>query len=161
MKMETKQIVEMLAKMQEMMDANLKEMLVKMDANHVKMMAMLNAYREKSTAWLGKTEASLECKEPMSKEMEPEAEHRGFSKEHAAVNSSRTMKKRHMGRHIAAGRRRKPKKLARGYCGFRGMLVAVCRKVPHHAVVAWRRRNIFKNIRTQGNCGPRNWALPE
>jgi hypothetical protein len=34
-------------------------------------------------------------------------------------------------------------------------LVAACRKVSRCAAVAWRRRNIFRDIRTQGNCGPR------
>jgi hypothetical protein len=30
-------------------------------------------------------------------------------------------------------------------------LAAVCRKVSHHAAVAWRKRNIFRKLTTQGN----------
>jgi hypothetical protein len=33
-------------------------------------------------------------------------------------------------------------------------LVAACRKVSRYATVAWRRRNIFKDMRTQGDYGP-------
>jgi hypothetical protein len=34
-------------------------------------------------------------------------------------------------------------------------LVAACRKVSCRATVAWRKRTVFRDIRTQGNCGLR------
>jgi hypothetical protein len=34
-------------------------------------------------------------------------------------------------------------------------LVAACRKVSCHAAVAWSKRNVLRNIRTQENCGSR------
>jgi hypothetical protein len=107
---------------------------------------MLNAYHERMTALLGNTEASLECKEPKSNKMESGAED-------ATVNSSGMMKKRHRGQHIAAGQCGQTKKLTRRDCGSWGMLVAACKKMSHQAAVAWHRRNVFRNIRTQGNCG--------
>jgi hypothetical protein len=73
--------------------------------------------------------------------------------EKAAVKPSRVTKKRHRGRHIAAGQRVKPTKLTRGDCKSRRKLVAACRKVSRCAAMAWCRRNIFRDIWTQGNCG--------
>jgi hypothetical protein len=75
--------------------------------------------------------------------------------EAAAVKSSGITNKRHRGRRITAGRRVKPTKLIRGDGESRRKLAAACRKVSRRAAVAWRRRNIFWDIRTQGNCGPR------
>jgi hypothetical protein len=57
------------------------------------MMAMLNAHHERTTACLGKSEASLECKEPSPKEMESEVERREVPTGEAAVISSRIIKK--------------------------------------------------------------------
>jgi hypothetical protein len=65
------------------------------------------------------------------------------------------MKKRYRGRHLAAGRRREPRELIRGDCGSRRKLAAACRKVSRRAVVARRKRNVFRKIRTQGKCGTR------
>jgi fused signal recognition particle receptor len=101
------------------------------------------------------TVASLECQEPTSKEGESEAERREVPKEEVAVKSSRVTKKRPRGRRIAAGRRVKPTKLIRGDGESRKKLVAACRKVSCRATVAWRKRSIFRDIRTQGDCGPR------
>jgi hypothetical protein len=78
-----------------------------------------------------------------------------FRKEDNPVEFSGTVKKRHRGRHLAAGRCGEPKKLTRGYCGSRRKLAAACRKVSRRAVVARRKGNIFRKIWTQGNCGPR------
>jgi hypothetical protein len=99
--------------------------------------------------------ASLECIEQGPKEMESGAERQMVPTEGAARKSSGITKKRHSGRRMAAGRRAKPKKPTRGDCGSRGRFVAACRKVSRRAAVAWRRRNIFRDIGTQGNCGPR------
>jgi hypothetical protein len=68
--------------------------------------------------------------------MQSEVEHREVPMEEAAVKSSETMKKRHRGRHLAAGRRGEPKELARGDCGSRRKLAAACRKVSRRSVVA-------------------------
>jgi hypothetical protein len=73
--------------------------------------------------------ASQEDKEPMSKEVDSEAERREVPKEEVAVESSRVMKKRPRGRRIAAGRCVKPTKLIRGDGESRKKLVAACRKV--------------------------------
>jgi hypothetical protein len=88
------------------------------------------------------------------KEWESGAERQKVRMEEAAVKSSGITKKRHRGRHTATGRRMKPtKKPTRGDCESRRKLVAACRKVSRCAAVAWHRRNIFRDIRTQGNCG--------
>jgi hypothetical protein len=103
----------------------------------------------------GAAVASLECQESSPKEWESEAERREFSEKEVAEKSSKVTKKRSRGRRIAAGRRVKPTKLTREECESRRRLVAVCRKVSRRATVAWRKRTIFRDIRTQKNCGRR------
>jgi hypothetical protein len=49
----------------------------------------------------------------------------------------------------------RPTKLTQGDGESWRNLVATCRKVSRCAAVAGGRRNIFRDIRTQGNCGPR------
>jgi hypothetical protein len=88
-------------------------------------------------------------------DMESEAEHREVPAEEAVVKSSGTMKKRHRGRRLAAGRREGPKVLTRGICASRRKLAAACTKVSCRAAVARRKGNLFRKIRTQGNCGTR------
>jgi hypothetical protein len=104
----------------------------------------------------GAAVASLECEEQGPKKWESGAERREVPTEKAAVKSSRISKKRPRGLHIAAGRRVRPTKLIRGDCESRRKLVAACKKVSRCAAVAWSRRNIFRDIRTQGNFGPRD-----
>lgn len=65
------------------------------------------------------------------------------------------MKKRQRGRHQAAARRGKPKELSRGDCGSRRKLAAACSKMSRRAAVAWRKRNVSRNICTEKNYGPR------
>jgi hypothetical protein len=86
----------------------------------------------------------MECKETTPEDVE--AVHREVPMEDAVVKLVRGRKKRHRGRHISAGRRRKPKELTRGDCGSRGKLAAACRKVSCHAAVAWRKRKLSRNI---------------
>jgi hypothetical protein len=86
--------------------------------------------------------------------MESEVEYREVHTEEAAVKFSGKIKKRHRGRHLAAGRYGEPKELTRGDCGSRRKLAAACRKVSRRAAVVRRKRNVFRKIRTQGNCGP-------
>jgi hypothetical protein len=97
--------------------------------------------------------ARLECEEKGPKGMEPGEERQLVPAEEVAVKSSRT-KKRPRGQRIAVGRRVKPTKLIRGDGESRRKLVATCRKVSLCAAVAWRRKNFFRDIRTQGNFGP-------
>jgi hypothetical protein len=52
-------------------------------------------------------------------EMKAVVEHQEVPMEEAAVKSLATMKKRHRGWHLAAGRREEPKELIRGECGSR------------------------------------------
>jgi hypothetical protein len=99
------------------------------------------------------TEACQEKKKRKPDNVESEVERRDVPMEEAAVKFSRIMKKQHRGQHITAGRQGKPRKLTRGDCRSQGMLVAACRKVSHHAAMAWRGKNIFRNIRTCGYCG--------
>jgi hypothetical protein len=86
--------------------------------------------------------------------MESKAEHQEVPTEDAIVKPVEGRKKRHRGRHLAAGRCGEPKELTRGHCGFQRKLAATCRKVSHRAAMAWRKRNVFRKIRTRGNCGP-------
>jgi hypothetical protein len=83
-----------------------------------------------------------------------EAERKAW-RENLYAETEAIKKKRHNGRHIAAGRRKKPKDLTRGDCGARGKLAASCRKVSLRATVAWRKRTIFRKIRTKEICGLR------
>jgi hypothetical protein len=95
--------------------------------------------------------ANVDCKDQGHKEWESGVERRMVTTEEVAVKSSRT-KKRPRGRRMAAGRRVKPMKLVRGDSESRKKLVAACRKVFRRATVAWRKRTILRDIRTQGNC---------
>jgi hypothetical protein len=109
------------------MDANTKssqeDLLEKMDAM---MDANRNAFREEMAIFGAdgketmscqvKKEACLDSKGLNPEDMESEAEHREIPTEGSAVKSSGTMKKRHKGRHLAAGRRGEPKELTRGDC---------------------------------------------
>jgi hypothetical protein len=91
------------------------------------------------------TEACLDSKELNPEYMKSEVEHREVPTIEAAVKSSEAMKKRHRGRHLAAGRLGEPKELARGDRGSGRKLAAACRKVSRRARVAWRKRNIVRN----------------
>jgi hypothetical protein len=107
---------------------------------------------EKTQAELQTVEVSLDTR---TKKLEEKSEHQEIPKEKAAVKSSRITKKRHRGRRIAAGRRVKPTKLPRGDCESRKKLVVACMKVSCRAAAAWRKRNLVRDIRTQGNGVPR------
>jgi hypothetical protein len=101
------------------------------------------------------TKACLGSKELNPENVKSEVEYREVPMKEAAVKSLGTMKKRHRGRHLAAGRRGEPKEQTRGDCGSRRNMVTSCRKVSRRAIVERRKKNIFRKIRTQGNCGPR------
>jgi hypothetical protein len=100
-------------------------------SGQAEMRSTANAFQEKMDTWIANmrddrketmscqltTEACLESKEPNPEDMESEVEHREVPTEEAAVKSSGTMKKRHRGRHLAAGRSGEPKELTRRNCG--------------------------------------------
>jgi hypothetical protein len=109
------------------------------------MRAGMNAHYERMIAII---ETSL-------KEMKAVVKHQEVPMEEAAVKSSGTMKRRHRGQHLAAGRHGEPKELTQGECGSWRKLAATCRKVSRHAAVEQRKGNVFRKIQTQGNCGPR------
>lgn len=126
------------------------------------MEANLNACQKETVACQEMTEAipvtmeaCQDIMEPSPEEMESGMERREVPTEMAAVNSLGAMKKQHRGRRVTAGQRGEPKELSRGDCGSQRKLAAACRKVSRHAAVAWRKRNLSRNIRTQRNHGPR------
>jgi hypothetical protein len=95
-------------------------------------------------------------KEPTSVDRIPEVAEQGeVPVEDAVVKPVKGRKKRHSGKKQAAERCEEPKELIRGICGSRMKLAAACRKMFHHATVAWHKRNIFRKIMTHGNGGQR------
>jgi hypothetical protein len=130
----------------------------KSDAHHEKTETGLKLWKTENKTDLEQTVVTnLEVNpgklEPNPEKMESGTEYREVPKEEAAVKSSGTMKKRHKGRHLAAGRRGEQKKLIRGDCGSRRKLAAPCRKVSHRAAVTRRKKYVFRKIRTQGKYG--------
>jgi hypothetical protein len=88
--------------------------------------------------------ANPEKMEADSAELEAVAVHRRVPVEDVILKPVGGRKKRHGGRHVAAGRRGEPKELTRGDCGSRRKLTAACRMVSRRARVAWDRRNIVR-----------------
>jgi hypothetical protein len=66
------------------------------------------------------------------------------------------LRKRRRDRNLAAGRRQKPKGRIPASCEPRRRLTVAGKKITRRATVAWRKRNVFRKIVTQGNCGPRS-----
>jgi hypothetical protein len=124
-------LVEMKAKadiVREERKANQEQMLAKIEANteaireniksgQSEMRSIVGAIKEKMDAWIANTrdsrkermscqetmEACLECDEPTSVVMESEANRWEVSKEHAAVETDKVLRKQHRGRTLAAG----------------------------------------------------------
>jgi hypothetical protein len=148
---------QMLAKM----EANTKAIRKDIKSGQEEMRSIVDALmtdrnndRKETTTSQEATEVNTEKTEP-DPEMKAVAEHQEVPMEEAVVKSSGTMKKRHRGRHRAAERRGDPKKLNRGECGSRTKFAAACRKVSRRAALARRKRNFFRKIRTEENCGQR------
>jgi hypothetical protein len=140
------------------MDADLEETRAETKAMRDKRMEANMAWREETTADREAMEANPEME--TNSEMQSSGEHQNVPKEGVAVKSSRTTKKRHRGRNLAAGRRGEPKDLTRGDCESRRKLAAACRKVARRAAVARRETS-------SGKFGPRkivdrgrNWPKP-
>jgi hypothetical protein len=123
---------------QEKMERQISSLASKMDANQERMEAIVHSIRSERQEILkeGAAVASLECKEQGPKDMESGAERQMVHMEEATVKSSGITKKRHRGRHIAAGRRMKPTQLTQGDCESRRKLAAACRNVSRRATVA-------------------------
>jgi hypothetical protein len=136
----------------------------KTDAVLLAMQVMENIHREMVTeatperdmetiACRETTEARIEEKEPTSVDRKPEAaQQREVPVEDAVVKPVNGRKRRHRGKKQAAERCEEPEDLTRGLCGSRMKLAAACRKASRRATVARRRRDAFKNERTQDGC---------
>jgi hypothetical protein len=75
----------------------------------------------------------------------------------ATVMPVRGLRKWRRVRKLATECRQKLKELTQGDCGFRRELAAASRKkVSRHAMVAWRKRNVFRNIVIHGSSESRN-----
>jgi hypothetical protein len=97
-------------------------------------------------------EERLEEEEPTSVDRKPEAAKEEVPKEDDVAKPVNGRKKRQRGKKQAAERCEEPEELTRGICGSRRKLAAACRKVSRRATVARRRRDAFKNGRTQDGC---------
>jgi hypothetical protein len=110
------------------------EILAELDAYHERMMARMYSQLEKMEACLGKTEAT-----DLETNPESEAEHEVVPKEEAAVKTFGALKKRYWDRHLAVGRRGKPKKRIQGDGLSRKNLVAALRGMTLRAIPARRK----------------------
>jgi hypothetical protein len=99
----------------------------------------VNAWQEETTGCQEATETYREKMEANPEEIEFETEHEKVPKEDAAVNPAGALKKRHRGRHPAAGRRGQPKERTRGICGSRKKLDAARRWMARRAGEARRK----------------------
>jgi DNA polymerase III gamma/tau subunit len=125
----------------------------KMGTSHMEMVSEFKPEIEEETMASQEMEERLEKEEPTSVDRKPEvAQHRKVPVEDAVLKQVNGRKKRQRSKKQAAGRREEPKKLTRGDCGSRMKLAAACRKVSRHTTVTRRRRDAFKNERTQDGC---------
>jgi hypothetical protein len=106
-------------------------------------------------ACLGKTEADTEETEPDPGMMQSTEEHQEIPKGEAAVMLVGEPRKRRRVRNLAAEHYQKRKERTRENRGSRRKSAAAGRKVSRHAKVAWRKRNLFRTVQTQRNCGLR------
>jgi hypothetical protein len=74
------------------------------------------------------------------------------SEKHAVVTSVGGLKKKDMGRKLAAGRSEEPKKLTRGIYGSGRKLARGCRKVSRRAAVAWHKRVVVRKDWTRNQA---------
>jgi hypothetical protein len=81
--------------------------------------------------------------------------HKEIPKEDAAVIPVGEPRKRRRVRNLAAERRQKMKERTREISESRRKLTAACRKVSRREEVAWRKMNLFRNVRTLEKCGLR------
>jgi hypothetical protein len=141
--MEMQQMLELLKPLHQKLDAMQEEMT----ASHKEIMAKLDAHHEKIMACLGKTETTdLEAN---PEEMKSEEVHREVSKEDAVMKSSEAPKKRHRGRHLAAGNHYQPEGRTRGNCGSWKKLAVAGRRMARRTRVAWRKVYVVRKNKTR------------
>jgi hypothetical protein len=117
-------------------DANQEEITAQIDAHQERMGVSVNPWRKKMTGSHEATETCMESKEPSSVQKESAAVHE-IPNEDAAVKTVRGLKKRHGGRHLALGRRRKLKKRIQGDGGSWKKL-ATAHRMTRRAITAQR-----------------------
>jgi hypothetical protein len=122
----------------------------KQKAYREKLMAIFGANRNETTAWNEGTKI-----EPDPRLMPSPEEHQEIPTEDTAVMLVGELRKRRRVRYLAAESLKKRKDRTRGNHGSRRKSPAACRKVSHHAKVAWRKGELFRKSGTQENCGPR------
>jgi hypothetical protein len=146
---------------------------------HEERMAMLDAHQKSMTACFGQMEACLEYEEQVSGDIKDDQNETTAGNEPAekieldagtmqsaegykdvrskdvAVMPVKGLKKRRRGRKLIAGRRGETKEMNRENCGSRRKLAAACRKVPRHATVVWRKKQVLRRSGLQGNFGRR------
>jgi hypothetical protein len=168
--MESKQIMKFLLAMRQDMKADreilqetmktnqdvlIKTVKEEIQAYHEEMMAMVDTCHKGMMACLGKTEADTEKTDADPGMMQSTEVHQEIPKGEAAVMPVREPRKRGRVRSLAAERRQERKERTRGNRGSRRKSAATCRKVSRRAKVAWRKRNLFRTVQTQRNCGLR------
>jgi hypothetical protein len=100
------------------------------------------------------SQEDTEKPEPDSGMMQSAEEHQEFTKKDAAVIPVKGRKKRRRARKPGARPCGEPKELTRSDCGSGKHFAASRRKMTPRATVAWRKRNVFRIIGTNENCGP-------
>jgi hypothetical protein len=113
------------------LDSRIEDNNEKFEALQRTLVSQMDRHQEKMDTWIadmkeGRKETTA-GQEANPEKMESAVEHGEGSKKEVAMTSSRTTKKRHRGRNLAAGRRGKPKELTRRDCGSRKKLDAACR----------------------------------
>jgi hypothetical protein len=93
--------------------------------------------------------------EPDQRMMQSAEERQKIRKEEAAVMPAGEPRKQLMVCDLAAERSQKRKERTQENRGSRRKSAAACRKVARRSKVAWRKRNVFRNVQAQRNCGPR------
>jgi hypothetical protein len=146
------------------MKAQLASLASRINANREEMNAKMDATKENMDVWIAEmrdgrkkemmtcqemTETCLDSKEPNPEDMQSGVEHWEVPKEHTTVKPVRELKKRHRGRHLAAGRRRKPEEQTQRNCGSWRKLAAADRKLTCRAGVAWRKVHIIGKNHTR------------
>jgi hypothetical protein len=130
---------DLLTKMKEDRKADKEDLLARMDA-------MFETYKKNMMAT-----KKIEKNPGMMQSVE---EHQDVPSKDVAVMPVREPTKRRRVWKSTAGRHGEPKELYRGNHGSRRKLAAASRKVSRYATVAWRKRNLIRQIWSKVNWGP-------
>jgi hypothetical protein len=140
---------------QDQMLSDMKAHQAKMGSNQKKMLGSMAKFEEIMDLMKATLNTHTEAKKIDPRMMQSIQEHQDVPSEDVAVMPVAKPRKWRRVRKLTAGRRGEPKELNRGNHGSWKMLAAACRKVSCHATVAWRKRNLIRQIWTKVNCGPR------